>query len=184
MRLWIDTNRARSVLDLRELARLARAKGVEIAIHPQVYLERRRQMRAACTKKGTPFKAAAFDGFLSQQRIVVVDVLFDQRTAAAWADELDRRYPTDEAWEGAKNATIGGQLRADYQVVPGKVPMTSDWLIALVIERDPVARIITHDEGEEWRELRGMQPPRALSWSDAMAWLQGLPDAPSASRVG
>ena len=46
MRLWVDTNSARSVVGLSELASLARAKGVPIAIHPQVYLERRRQMRA------------------------------------------------------------------------------------------------------------------------------------------
>lgn len=180
MRLWIDTNCARSVIDLRDLTRLARVKGVEIAIHPQVYLERRRQRRGECTKEGKPFKAAIFDGFLSRETIVVVDFLFDQRTAAAWADELDRRYPTDEAWEGAKKATIGGQLRDDYEVLPGKVPMTADWLIALVVERDPVARIITNDGGEEWRALRGMQPPRALSWNGAMDWLQGLPDAPRA----
>jgi hypothetical protein len=180
MRLWIDTNCARSVTDLRALARLGKAKGVEIAIHPHVYLERRRQMRADCTKKGTLFEARVFDGFLSRETITIVDFLLDQQTAATWADVLDRRYPTDEAWEGAKKATIGGQLRADYEVLPGKVPMTADWLIALVVERDPVARIITHDEGEEWRELRGMQPPRALSLNGAMDWLQGLPDAPRA----
>ena len=58
--------------------------------------------------------------------------------------------------------------------------MTADWLIALVVERDPVARIITDDGGEEWRALRGMPPPRALSWNGAMDWRQGLPDAPSA----
>ena len=114
----------------------------------------------------------------------MVDFLFDQRTAAAWADELDRRYPTDEAWEGAKKATIGGQLRADYEVLPGKVPMTADWLIALVVESDPVARIVTLDKREEWRALRGTQPPRALSWNGAMAWLEGLPDAPASPRAG
>ena len=57
------------------------------------------------------------------------------------------------------------------------MPMTTDWLIALVVERDPAARIITRDEGEEWRALREMDPRRALSWDEAVDWLQGLADA-------
>jgi hypothetical protein len=176
MRLWVDTNSARSVTDLSALARLARTKGVQIAIHPQVYLERRRQMRAECTTKGVLFSAAIFDGFLGREKIVVLDFVFGQKTAAAWADELNQRYPTDEAWERAKKATIGGQLRADFQVLPGKMPMTADWLIALVVEGDPGSRIITGDTREEWRALREMLPPRALSWDQAMTWLQALPD--------
>jgi hypothetical protein len=180
MRLLVDTNSARSVVDLRALALLAKTKGVQIAIHPQVYLERRRQMRAECTKGGRPFSAAVFDGFLQRERIVVLDFVLDQKTAAAWADELDRRYPTDEAWEQAKKATIGGQLRAAFQALPGDMPMTTDWLIALMVEADPDARIITGDTGEEWRVLRGTLPPRALSRDEAMDWLHGLPDAPRA----
>ncbi len=178
MRLWIDTNSARSVVELRDLARLAKAKGAQIAVHPQVYLERRRQMRAECAREGQVFSAAVFDGFLGREKIVVPDFVLDQRTAAAWADDLDGRYPTSEAWESAKKSTIGGQLRDGFQVLPGDMPMTTDWLIALVVERDPAARIITRDEGEEWRVLREMQPPRALTWEQAMGWLGGLPDAP------
>jgi hypothetical protein len=184
MRLWVDTNSARSVTDLSNLARLARAKGVQIAIHPQVYLERRRQMRAECTKEGRGFSAAIFDGFLGSEKIVVLDFVFDKKTAAAWADELDQRYPTDDAWERAKKATIGGQLRADFLVLPGKMPMTADWLIALVVEGDPGSRIITLDTREEWRALREELPPRALSWDQAMDWLRGLPDAPAVPRAG
>jgi hypothetical protein len=184
MRLWVDTNSARGVRELSALASLARTKGVEVTIHPQVYLERRRQMRGECTRDGRPFAEGIFDGFLRREKIVVADFVFDKKTAAVWADELDRRYPTDDAWEGAKKATIGGQLRADFQAVPGKMPMTTDWLIALVVEGDPSSHIITRDTGEEWRALREMQPPRALSWDEAISWLQRLPDAqPTRARA-
>src|SRR5262245_35902884 len=98
MRLWVDTNSARSVVDLSALARLARAKGVEVAVHPQVYLERRRQRRAECRKQETSFSPEIFDGFLRREKIVVVDFVLDQATAAAWADDIDRRYPSDGAW--------------------------------------------------------------------------------------
>jgi hypothetical protein len=179
MRLWVDTNCARGVDDLRGLAKIAKAKGVQVAIHPQVYLERRRQRRVECREEETLFSTEAFDGLLRQLKFVVP--VFDQKTAAACADELDRRYPTDEAWERAKKATIGGELRADFVVLPGKMPMTADWLIALVVESEPGSRVITRDEGEEWRALYDMDPPRALSWDKAMDWLRGLPDAPRTS---
>jgi hypothetical protein len=173
-RLWVDTNSARSAPGLRDLARLARAKGVSVVVNPQVYLERRRQMRV---ETGTAFRPVAFDDFLAQHGIEVPPLVLDQTTAAAWADVLYARYPTSDAWESAKKSTIGGQLRAGFQVLPGDMPMTTDWLIALVVERDVEARIITSDDGEEWRELRLMQPPRALSWAEAIGWLRGLPDA-------
>ncbi len=177
MRLWVDTNSARSVVDLSKLARLARTKGAQIAIHPQVYLERRRQMQAECTRKGELFSAAAFDGFLRREKLVVQDFVLDRSTRRRLGRRARRRYPTDEAWERAKQATIGGRLRAHFEVLPGEMPMTTDWLIALVVEGDPASRIITLDQGEEWRTLRDMQPPRALSWDQAVDWLRGLPDA-------
>lgn len=184
MRLWIDTNCAQSVVIIRELVRLAKPKGVDVVIHPQVYLERRRQMRAECIKKGKPFDAILFDGFLKQQAIGVSDFVLDQETAAVWADELDRRYPTDEEWIRAKQATIGGRLRADFEVLPGKMPMTTDWLIALTVENDAASRIITLDTGEEWRVLRAMQPPRALSLEEAKSWLRELPTPPVTPPAG
>lgn len=177
MRLWLDSNCARSANRLLELARLSTRKGVALAIHPQVYLERRRQMRTECTRRGTTFDALAFDDLLVQSKVSVPDFVLNQVTTAAWADELDRRYPTDDAWERAKKATLGGELRAEFNALPGAMPMTTDWLIALVVEGDPDSRIITHDTGEEWRVLRGMQPPRALAWNDAVTWLEQLPDA-------
>jgi hypothetical protein len=184
MRLWIDTNSARKAVPLRDLARLGKEKGVQIAIHPQVYLEMRRHMRAWCRARGVLFDEGAFDGLLEQAEIAVIALKFDQLTAGAWADELARRYPTDKDWELAKKSTIGGQLRADFEVLPGKVPMTTDWLIALTVEGEPASRIITMDTKEEWRALHAMVPPRALSWEEALAWLRGLPDAVPAVPTG
>ncbi|XXY45484.1 hypothetical protein WME91_36325 [Sorangium sp. So ce269] len=178
MRLWIDTNAARSAPDLRRLCLLARSKGVEVIIHAHVYLERRRQQRVHL---GERFSETAFDGFLKQHRIRVIDIHLDQPTAARWADELYRRYSTDDEWESAKQRTLGGMLRAGFEVEPGKMPMTTDWIIALAVEDDAVSRIITHDEGEEWRRLREAEPRRALRWDEAVAWLESLPaDEPKA----
>ncbi|TKC98351.1 hypothetical protein [Polyangium fumosum] len=170
MQLWIDTNCARGVADLKEIAGLARGKGVTVVIHPQVYLERRRQMRV---EKGSQFKAALFDRFLDTEKIHVPSFVLDQPLAATWADALYERYPTAEAWEGAKQKTLGGVLRGGFAVLPGDMPMTTDWLISLLVASDPSARVVTHDEGEEWRALR--EAKRVLSWSEAIAWLESLP---------
>lgn len=172
MQLWIDTNCARSVADLREIARLARGKGVPLVIHPQVYLERRRQMRV---EKGSQFNPTLFDGFLAAQEIRVPPFVLDQPLAATWADALYERYPTLAAWEGAKQKTLGGVLEGGFEVLPGDMPMTTDWLISLLVAGDPSARIVTHDDGEEWRALR--EAKRVLSWHEAIAWLEGLPPA-------
>jgi len=172
MRLWIDTNRTQSAKDLRDLCRRARSKQVEVVVHAQVYLETRRQRRV---QLGAAFDERAFDSFLLREKIAVFEHMLDQRTAAAFADALHLRYSTNEAWELAKKRTIGGVLRADFAVEPGKMPMTTDWLIALAVEADPASRIITHDDGEEWRHLREAEPRRALRWDEAVAWLESLP---------
>lgn len=172
MRLWLDTNKVRSALKLRDLAVLARRKQVEIVIHAQVYLETRRQGRV---KQGAAFDEQTFDSFLATQKIVVHEMVLDQPTAARFADTLHRRYPTTKDWELAKKKTLGGELRADFQVEPGKMPMTTDWLIALAVELDPESRIITDDRNEEWRHLREAEPKRAFGWDEAVAWLEALP---------
>ncbi|WP_437897652.1 hypothetical protein [Sorangium sp. So ce124] len=180
MRLWLDTNAARSVQNLRRLCRLARSRGVDVVVHAQVYLEMRRQKRVL---HGEGFKETLFDDLLEQLPIRVVDIYVDQPTAARWADGLSQRYPTDRDWELAKQSTLGGQLIADFKSIPGKMPMTTDWLVALAVEEDAASRIITHDEGEEWHQLRVSEPRRALSWDEAVAWLQSLPaDDPSPGR--
>ena len=173
MRLWVDTNKTRSAIKLAELTRLARRKKVDIVVHAQVYLETRRQQRV---KLGAKFDEQTFDSFLLTQKIVVHEVVLDQTTAATFADALHRRYPTNERWEFAKKQTLGGELRADFKVEPGKMPMTTDWLIALAVELDPESRIITEDGKEEWRYLRETEPKRALGWDEAVAWLETLPE--------
>ncbi len=170
LRLWIDTNCAHSAADLSDLSRLARARGVKLVIHPQVYLERRRQMRV---EKGADFSIDRFDRFLRREGFEVPTFLLDQPTAATWADALYERYPTVGAWEGAKQKTLGGVLRRAFEVLPGDMPMTTDWLISLLAEGEPTARVLTHDDGEEWRELR--KTKRVLSWDEAISWLEGLP---------
>lgn len=172
MRLWVDSNVARSTVRTKDLCRRAQSKGVEVVVHAQVYLEMRRQRRVL---HGEAFDEHLFDGFLSQQKIRVLDIHLDQPTAAVLADELGRRYPTKEAWERAKQRTLGGSLKAGFEVEPGRMPMTTDWLIAFAAERDADARIITHDGGEEWRRLREAEPRRALSWEEALDWLSSLP---------
>ncbi|HSN98914.1 MAG TPA: hypothetical protein VLS89_11535 [Candidatus Nanopelagicales bacterium] len=67
-RIWLDTNVARSATKIAKLCLLARQKGVQVTIHPQVYLERRRQMRA---KMGAAFDAALFDKLLQREGIEV-----------------------------------------------------------------------------------------------------------------
>jgi hypothetical protein len=173
MRLWVDTNKARSAIDLRNLCRLAQRKGVEVVVHAQVYLEMRRQKRV---ELGAEFNERSFDKFLPQQRITIFEMALDQRTAATFADLLHHRYPTHDDWELAKQQTLGGELRAGFQVPPGSMPMTTDWLIALAVEADGESRIITHDDGEEWRVLRESEPKRALLWEEAVAWLDTLPE--------
>ncbi|WP_437317853.1 hypothetical protein [Sorangium sp. So ce385] len=149
-------------------------------IHAQVYLERRRQQHV---ESGEQFSGTAFDDFLMVHRIRVVDIHLDQPTAARWADELCQRYPTDAEWELAKHRTLGGELIADFKIIPGKMPMTTDWLIALAVEEDAESRIITHDKHEEWRRLRDAEPRRVLSWDEAVTWLENLPaDEPSPGR--
>jgi hypothetical protein len=175
-RLWLDTNVTRSSKRIAQLRSLARRKGVRLIIHPQVYLERRRQMRA---KTGPLFDPVAFDDFLKLEGIEVPEFVLDQATAATWADTLHERYPKDEAWELAKKRTLGGELRAGFSTLPGDMPMTTDWLIALVVEHDPSSWVITNENrGEEWRCLREAQPCRALRWDEAITWLNSLPDAP------
>jgi hypothetical protein len=172
MRLWIDTNAARKTRPIRDLYRLARSRGIEVVVHAQVYLEMRRQMRVLA---GDGFSATRFDDFLRTVGIRVIAIHLDHPTSAQWADALSLRYPSDAAWERAKQQTLGGILRASFEVEPGQMPMTTDWLIALAVEGDAGSRVITHDDGEEWRLLREAEPKRVLSWEEAVAWLSGLP---------
>jgi hypothetical protein len=184
LRIWLDTSVARSVKNIRALCRLARKKGVRVKIHPQVYLERRRQLRAELAAKGKVFDEGAFDDLLEREGIAVPPFTLDQHRAGIWADTLHARYPSDGEWESAKQRTLGGELAKAFAVQPGLMPMTTDWLIALVVEHEASARVITNDHGEEWLVLRDAEPRRALRWDEAIAWLEELPDAAPSSRPG
>jgi hypothetical protein len=175
MLLWIDTNVARSADDLSDLSELAQSKGVTVVVHPQVYLERRRQMQVDCARRKKHFSPEVFDSFLEEAGIQLFEMHLVRSSVAQWADILFSRYPTHESWEAAKKATLGGDLLKGFVVPPGQMPMTTDWLVALQVESDPSSFVITQDQGEEWRALRGAQPQRVFSWEEAVKWLQKLP---------
>jgi hypothetical protein len=171
-KLWIDTNQARSAKALRDLAQLAKSRGVVCVIHPHVYFERRRQERVL---RGAAFSPAVFDSFLDAAGILCPGLPFDRERVIGWADTLAARYPSEQAWMAAKLATLGGELKKGYAVMPSSVPMTMDWIIALEVEIDEDSRVLTADTGEEWRALRDTK--RLVNWEGAVQWLQGL--APS-----
>lgn len=174
--LWLDTNVAWSPAKVRQLAALARRKGVRVVVHAQVHLEIWRQRHV---KDGEKFSSNLVESFLRQLGIEVFDVALDRAAAEKWGEMLARRYPTDEAWRGAKLQAVKATL-PDEAVVPAhRVPMTTDWLIALAIEEHD-GYIAVEDRGEEWSALRGATPKRALTFKESLAWLQDLPDAPAA----
>jgi len=132
-------------------------------------------MQVYCAQRHIRFKPELFDSFLEESGILVFEMHVVRSTAAEWADKLFERYPTHEEWESAKKATLGGDLSRGFVVLPGQMPMTTDWLVALQVESDPMSFVITEDQGEEWIALRSTSPRRALSWDEALEWLQQLP---------
>ncbi len=173
MRLWFDTNALwRKFSEQRDITGLARSRGLVPAVSAQVYLEDRRQTRLRLHARGKPFLDHVYDqGFL--QLYDVIDVPFDRTTAAAWADRLALRYPERGAWREATRATLGGKLRAQFDELPARIPMTTDWWVALAVEDDPGTRVVCDEGGEEWRPLR--EAGRVLGWSEARVWLERLP---------
>lgn len=173
MRLWFDTNTLfRGVAEMIEMTALARSRGLSPSISAQVYLERRRQIQVDCLTKGQPFNRDVYDeGF--PRLFDVVDMGLDRRTASDWADKLALRYPNKKAWRAATLATLGGETRAMFETLPGRVPMTTDWWIALQAEDDPSDRVVCHENGEEWRHLR--EQSRLFTWDEARHWLEGRP---------
>jgi hypothetical protein len=97
----------------------------------------------------------------------------DQGLAERWAGKLHARFPTNEAWESAKRATLGGELRADFVHLPGKMPMTTDWWVALQVQEAAEDRVAVDDHGGEWQALRDVG--QALTAPEALAWLASLP---------
>lgn len=177
MRLWFDTNALwRKHSEQRALTELARSRGFTPAVSAQVYLEDRRQTRVRLLQRDRSFSESLYDqAFI--QLYEVIDIPFDRAIAGRWADRLASRYPERDAWKRAKQATLGGKLRAAFEQLPSSVPMTTDWWIALAVEDDPGARIVTAEGGEEWRALRDQG--LVLSWDQARTWLDSLSPAAS-----
>lgn len=174
--LWLDTNVAWSARKVREIADLARAKGIKVVVHAQVHLESCRQTRELAARDGKSFSADRIRTFLQQLDVEVMEATLDQAAAEAWAELLHRRYPTDKAWKQAKLLAVKARLPEDAQLPSAEVPMTTDWLIALEAERrgDYVA---VEDKGEEWNALRAATPKRALTFEETLAWLRARADA-------
>lgn len=178
--LWLDTNVAWSAKDVRELATLARKKGVRVVVHAQVHLEIWRQRNV---KDGADFDAQLVDSYLRQLGIEVFDAMLDRTAAERWGERLARRY--EKGWPDAKLSAVKARLPGGTTLPARRVPMTTDWLVALAVE-DHDGFIAVEDKGEEWKGLREALPKRALSLEECHAWLQGLPDerVPSADASG
>ena len=175
MRLWFDTNALwRKLPELRAVTELARERGLVPAVSAQVYLEDRRQTRLRCLADGRPFHAEEYDRLFAQL-YDIIDVPFHRATAAEWADRLAARYPDRASWRNATRATLGGKLRAEFEALPARVPMTTDWWVALAVEDDRGSRVVCDEHGEEWRALR--ETGRVLTWDEAHVWLKTLPTA-------
>lgn len=174
--LWLDSDVARSARDCRELAKLAKRKGVKVVVSAQIHLEQCRQVRVNARKTGRLFVPSLMGSFLEQLSIHVEPVVFDQAKAERWGELLDQTHPAPDDWRDAKLRAVHGRLpKAELPEASG-VPMTTDWLIALEVhEREDF--VASNDGGEEWKLLRAMTPPRAMKLATAMAWLESLPDA-------
>jgi hypothetical protein len=107
----------------------------------------------------------------------VVDARLDRGAAERWAELLYQRYPTSEGWKEAKLLAVKAKLPEGTSLPARRVPMTTDWLIALEVEHH-AATMIVEDQGEEWGALRANVPCRALSYEEALRWFSERPDCP------
>ena len=178
--LWIDSDVARSAAKVRRLGELAHQKGVKVVVHAQVHLEQCRQVREHAARAGKAFSPRMMESFLDQLGIEIADATTDRATAEAWAELLHLRYPTSGAWKDAKLRAVRARLPDEATVPADRVPFTTDWLVALEVERRG-AFIAVEDKGEEWHALRTASPKRALTYDEAIAWLVSVENAaPSA----
>ncbi|MFS8064737.1 MAG: hypothetical protein ACMG6S_00070 [Byssovorax sp.] len=160
---------------MRELATLAKMRGVRVVVHAQVHLEICRQRRV---KDGEKFSPDLIDTYLKTLEIEVVDAKLDRAAAERWAELLSPRYPTEKAWKSAKLRSVKARLPDEASLPAHRIPMTTDWLIALAIE-DQSAYVAVEDTGEEWNTLRATSPRRAFTFAEAIDWLGGLPETSS-----
>lgn len=166
--LWLDSNVAFSVRKVARLAELAQKKGVRVVVHAQVHLETCRRQRVHL---GETFSQTIISSFLEQLGIEVVEARLDRAAAERWAAQLHQRYPTKEDWKQAKLRAVKARLPDGASLPAQRVPMTTDWLIALEAEAHG-AVVVVEDKGEEWGALKAMTPPSALSYEEALCWLE------------
>ena len=171
--LWLDSNVARSQQKVRRIANLAKTKGIAVLAHAHVHLELCRQARQ---RMGDAFNPRFIESLLASLGITIADAKLDRATAEAWAAQLHARYPTDDDWKRAKLSSVRARLPDEAAVSANRVPFTTDWLVALEVQRREVF-IAVEDRGEEWRVLRDATPKRALSYEEALAWLTSQGDA-------
>jgi hypothetical protein len=174
--LWIDSDVARSVPKVRQLAELAQAKGVKVVVHAHVHLEQCRQVREEAARVGKTFSPERMHTFLNQLGVEIAEAKIDRASAEAWAELLHERFPTSDAWKRAKLDAVRGRLPVDAALKADEVPFTTDWLVALEVERRGEV-IAVEDQGPEWRRLRELSPKQALTFEEAMDWLRSREDA-------
>jgi hypothetical protein len=170
VRLWIDSSVARRAGTLRQLTELAEERHVDVLVHAHVHLEMCRHLRC---EHGDQYNPDMIREYFRVQRIRIEDMHLDERGADRWAERLYLRYPTMQQWEHAKKSTLGGDLRDGFVHEPGRMPMTTDWWVALQVEDNPDDRVAVDDDGGEWEALRAAG--RALKSDAARQWLEGLP---------
>jgi hypothetical protein len=91
----------------------------------------------------------------------------------AWATLLDQRHLYDDVWKQAKLDAVRARLPPGTRLTFAAVPMTTDWLVALEVERRG-DRVAVDDTGPEWRALRDAR--LALNYVEAVEWLEQRAD--------
>jgi len=167
--LWLDSSIIRmGIPKLRALVELADEKRVPIFVHPHIHLEMCRYLRE---RRRESFSERYINESLEELGISIADFTLTKTIAEAHAAILHQRYPTPDAWKAAKLSSVRARLPDNASVKVEKVPMTTDWWVALEVERLN-GYIAVEDKGDEWSALRLMEPCRALSYEACMNWLR------------
>lgn len=171
--LWLDSSIIRmGIPKLRTLAMLAKEKGVRVFVHAHIHLEMCRYLRENPVR---PFVQSHIDESLDRLGISIADFNLTKEKAESFATMLHDQYPTSDAWKNAKLGSVRARLPANTNVKADTVPMTTDWWVALEVEKRN-AYIAVQDKGEEWSALRKMK--RAMAYDRCIEWLrERTPDA-------
>ncbi len=173
--LWIDSDVAQNKENLQKLSELSRKKNVELAVSAQVHLEQCRQMRHWCRQKGKRYSASLMTSFLERLRIKTHEVRFSIGDAERWGEILDEQFPGPDDWRDAKLRCVKARLPEGIELTAERVPMTTDWLTSLMVWEKKHFTVV-EDKGPQWRWLRSATPKRAMSFDEAVSWLEGFPE--------